>query len=44
VGTAIANDARLKKGRLTAPVVNMWWAHTVIDRLAMAIVARTKAA
>ena len=43
VGTAIANEARLKNGRLTAPVVNMWWAQTVIERLAMAIVARTNA-
>src|SRR3954470_14832258 len=43
VGTAIANEARLKNGPLTAPVVNMWWAQTDIDRLAIAIVARTNA-
>ena len=32
----------LKNGRLTAPVVNMWWAQTAIDSAAMATVARTK--
>ena len=40
VGTAMRKDMRLKKGRLTAPVVNMWWAQTVIERPAMRIVAR----
>ena len=39
-----ANDVRLKNGRSTAPVVNMWWAHTAMDRLAIAMVARTNAA
>jgi hypothetical protein len=28
-----------KKGSRTAPVVNRWWAHTVIDRPAIATVA-----
>ena len=30
----------LKNGRLTRPVVNMWWAQTVIDSPAIRIVAR----
>src|SRR5437762_11146254 len=42
VGTAMRKDMRLKKGRLTAPVVNMWWAQTVIERPAMRIVARSE--
>src|SRR4051794_9116416 len=31
VGTAMMNDVAEKNGRLIAPVVNMWWAHTVIE-------------
>src|SRR3954470_4294031 len=31
VGTAMMNDVAAKNGRFTAPVVNMWWAHTVIE-------------
>src|SRR6058998_155638 len=43
VGTAIANDARLKNGNDTAPVVNMWWAHTDSDSPAIRSVANTNA-
>ncbi len=32
VGTAIRNVMNEKNGSSTAPVVNMWCAHTVIDR------------
>ena len=39
VGTAIRNVMNEKNGSNTAPVVNMWCAHTVIDRPAIAIVA-----
>ena len=39
VGTAIRNVMNEKNGSSTAPVVNMWCAHTVIDRPAIAIVA-----
>ncbi len=39
VGTAIRNVMNEKNGSSTAPVVNMWCAHTVIDRPAMEIVA-----
>src|SRR5437667_8759013 len=41
VGTAIRNDMIEKNGFSTAPVVNMWWAHTVIDSAAIDIDART---
>jgi hypothetical protein len=41
VGTAMRNEKPEKNGSSTAPVVNMWWAHTEIDRAAMAMVART---
>ncbi len=41
VGTAISSDSSEKNGRLTHPVVNMWWAHTPIDRAAMATTAST---
>src|SRR6266496_1529500 len=41
VGTAIKNVITLKKGRRTAPVVNMWCAHTVRDSAAMDSVAST---
>ena len=39
VGTAIRNVMNEKNGSSTAPVVNMWCAHTVIDSPAIAIVA-----
>ncbi len=39
VGTAIRNVMNEKNGSSTAPVVNMWCAHTVIDRPAIEIVA-----
>ena len=42
VGTAIRNVMNEKNGSSTAPVVNMWCAHTVIDRPAIAIVAPTR--
>ena len=41
VGTAINRLRKEKKGRSTAPVVNMWCAHTPVDRAAIAIVAKT---
>src|SRR5438874_2856891 len=44
VGTAMRNDMNEKNGFSTAPVVNMWWAHTVIDSPAMAIDASTNPA
>ena len=31
-----------KNGRFTAPVTNMWCAHTATDRIAMPIVAPTR--
>ena len=43
VGTAIRNVIRLKNGRYTAPVVNMWWAQTEKPRAPMAAVAKTNA-
>src|SRR4051812_7434069 len=39
VGTAMRNDIREKKGSRTAPVANMWWAHTTDDSMVMAMVA-----
>ena len=42
VGTAIRNVMNEKYGRRTAPVAYMWWAHTAIDRAAMANVAYTR--
>ena len=42
VGTAIRKVMNEKNGSSTAPVVNMWCAHTVIDRPAIAIVAATR--
>ena len=42
VGTAIRKVMNEKNGSSTAPVVNMWCAHTVIDRPAMAMVAATR--
>src|SRR3954467_13872522 len=41
VGTAIRNVITLKNGSSTAPVVNMWCAHTVSDNAAMENVAST---
>ena len=41
VGTAIRNVMNEKNGSSTAPVVNMWCAHTVSDRPAIAMVAPT---
>ena len=41
VGTAMRIENPVKNGSSTAPVVNMWWAHTPIDSAAMAMVAKT---
>src|SRR5213593_3442593 len=41
VGTAMAKDRNEKNGNNTAPVANMWCAHTVIDSPVMAMVAKT---
>ena len=41
VGTAIRNVMNEKNGSSTAPVVNMWCAHTVIDSPAIPSVAAT---
>ena len=41
VGTAIRNETAEKNGLLTAPVVNMWCAHTPIESPAMANAAIT---
>ena len=41
VGIAIMKLMKEKNGSSTAPVVNMWCAHTVIDSPAMAMVAPT---
>src|SRR6202161_1018576 len=41
VGTAISRLKNEKKGSSTAPVVNMWCAHTPVDSAAMAMVAKT---
>ena len=43
VGTAMRKVKKLKKGRYTAPVVNMWCAQTVKPSAPMAAVASTKA-
>src|SRR3954454_25016104 len=42
VGTAMRKDRNEKNGSSTAPVANMWCAHTVIDRAAMPTVAPTR--
>ena len=42
VGTAIRKVMNEKNGSSTAPVVNMWCAHTVSDRPAIAMVAPTR--
>ena len=39
VGTAIRKVMKLKNGRRTAPVANMWCAHTAVDSAAMDSVA-----
>ncbi len=41
VGTAIRNETAEKNGLLTAPVVNIWCAHTPSDRPAIAKAAIT---
>ncbi len=41
VGTAIRKLMKEKYGSSTAPVTNMWCAHTTIDRPVIAIVAPT---
>ena len=43
VGIAIRNHINEKNGSSTAPVVNMWCAHTVIDSPAIATVAAISA-
>ena len=43
VGTAMRNVIRLKNGRYTAPVVNMWWAHTEKPSAPMPAVAKMNA-
>ena len=42
VGTAIMKVMKLKKGRDTAPVTNMWCAHTDTDRAPIERVANTR--
>ena len=42
VGTAISIESPEKNGSSTAPVVNMWCAHTPTDSAAMARVAKTR--
>ncbi len=41
VGTAMSIVMNEKKGSRTAPVTYMWWAHTVTESAAIAIVANT---
>ena len=41
VGTAIRKVISEKNGSSTAPVVNMWWAHTASDKAAIDSVAKT---
>ena len=43
VGTAIRKLRNEKNGSSTWPVANMWCAHTLIDRAAIASVAATRA-
>ena len=42
VGTAIRKVMPEKNGRSTAPVTNMWCAHTATERIAMPSVAPTR--
>ncbi len=42
VGTAIKNVMNEKNGRFTAPVTNMWCAHTATDSTPMPSVAATR--
>ena len=42
VGTAIRKVMPAKNGRSTAPVTNMWCAHTATERIAMPRVAPTR--
>ena len=44
VGTAISSVIALKNGLSTAPVVNMWCAHTPVDSAPIASVASTNPA
>ena len=43
VGMAMRAVMKVKKGRNTTPVVNMWWAHTLNESRPMPMVAHTKA-
>ncbi len=36
VGTVVRNDVREKNGSGTAPVANMWWAHTTAESTVIA--------
>ena len=42
VGTAMRKVMKEKNGSRTAPVANMWCAHTAADSAAMASVAKTR--
>src|SRR5690625_4102201 len=42
VGTAISIVMKAKNSSMTVPRVYMWWAHTVTDSAAIAIVAPTR--
>ena len=42
VGTAMSIVVAPKNGSRMSPVANMWWAHTLTDRAAMASVASTR--
>jgi hypothetical protein len=41
VGTAMRKVVSEKKESSTAPVANMWWAHTTTDRAVIEMVAKT---
>ncbi len=43
VGTAMRNVIKLKNGRNTEPVVNMWWAQTEKPRAPIPAVAKMNA-
>ena len=42
VGTEIRKVMNEKNGSRMAPVTNMWWAHTAMDRVPMERVANTR--
>src|ERR1051325_4088979 len=42
VGTAMRNDISEKNGSSTAPVANMWCAHTTDESMVIAMVAPTR--